>query len=250
MIQRWIDAYPRGVGPWAEPLLGPHPPKVIKGEQIPYERIAAEHPDLIVAIYRALTPAEHGKLAQIAPVIAKPKGDPDYGTSWQQTTRMVGKGLGREDRATKLIQHVRKMYAKARRAHPEFAGKSAVVAMVQPGGKYYAYATDDPRSRAMSSLGFKVPTRFDKAAGSFYATISQERLDLLDADILVLIGSDSALTAAREDPLFRKLPVARHHHVLYLGDELMNAFSHNDVLSIPWTLHRIVPRLATTLGSS
>jgi iron complex transport system substrate-binding protein len=65
---------------------------VLNGATIDPETAAALAPDLIVAISAGLTQEQYAQFSAIAPTITQPKGDIAYGTSWQDSTREVGKG--------------------------------------------------------------------------------------------------------------------------------------------------------------
>jgi hypothetical protein len=85
-----------------------------------------------------------------------------------------------------LIAGVEARFDEVRAAHPEWEGRSAVVATYGEDGQFSAFASEDPRARFFTSLGFQVPAEIDQLAGDqFYTEISRERADLLDADLLV-----------------------------------------------------------------
>src|SRR5947207_3234187 len=84
--------------------------------------------------------------AAIATTAAQPKEFIDYGTPWEATTEVIGKAVGKPAEAAEIVRHVEGLYAEARSAHPEFAGKTASVDFFyndSPG----AYASQDGRSR-------------------------------------------------------------------------------------------------------
>lgn len=79
----------------------------------------------------------------------------------------------------------------------------------------------------------------------FFTTISGERLDLIDADVLIWILSvDGTRESVEEDPLYRKLDVAREGRAIFPGEELTGAISFSTVLSIPFAIDGFVPMLA------
>ena len=66
---------------------------------------------------------------------------------WDEQTLLVGQALGREDRAQQVVDRVKARFEKFRTEHPEFDGKTAILAYGGPDG-YGAYAT---RTRAAAS---------------------------------------------------------------------------------------------------
>ena len=62
---------------------------------IEIEKVAAQRPDLILGVYAGMTKKEYESLSKLAPVVAQPKGKPDYGSSWQEETPITGKAVGK-----------------------------------------------------------------------------------------------------------------------------------------------------------
>lgn len=157
-------------------------------------------PDLIIALYTDMDAQQYETLSAIAPTIA-PSGEyPEFGMPWQETTRTVGLALGQPQRAEELIAEVDAMIAGARAAHPEFEGLRMVVAELFEPGSSFARSPNDPRTKLMTSLGFALPGEIAELAGDLDgAEISDERMDLLDRDLLVWnVGHDPELRAQIE----------------------------------------------------
>ena len=132
-ITQWFDTHEHGVGPWAEDLLDGETPEVLDGDAINAERIAALQPDLILAVYSALTEQEYDTLSQIAPTVAQPGEFVDYGVPWQDQTRIIGRALGQADEADALVVDVEDRFAAERDDHPEFDGATGVGGHAVPG---------------------------------------------------------------------------------------------------------------------
>jgi iron complex transport system substrate-binding protein len=248
-LQQWLTDYTSGVGPFAEPLLKGAKPFVIPGAaaEIPFEQVARQRPDLIIAIYRDLKDTDYKKLSAIAPTVATPKGVDPYSVPLRDTALLAGKALGQEAAAQKLVGAVDQAYARQQAAHPEFQGKTALVVM-DFDKQIAAYTAGDPRSQAIKSLGFTFSPKIDAlGVKEFYTMVSQERLDLIECDLLIVIEQTANYARVQSDPLFQRLSVVKDGHVVYLDQELVNAFSHNDVLSVPWTLDKITPLLSKAL---
>ena len=101
-------------------------------------------------------------------------------------------------------------------------------------------------------LGLTMPPAIERLFGKqFYAQISAERLDLLDtADVLVLVASRKPqtrqLTASRS---YKGLRAVREDRLVRINDpDLAIAMSYSSVLSTPYQLREVVPRLRAALA--
>lgn len=110
----WYGDQPHGVWPWAQDELGDADRTVLPSEEIAYEEIAAADPDLILGVDSALTEEEHQRLSQIAPTVAQSADYPDFGTPWQEKTRVIGTALGAPEQVEELIADVEAQFAAAR----------------------------------------------------------------------------------------------------------------------------------------
>ncbi len=246
---RWFGDYPGAVGPWARDALGEaeNPTVLDNTGGIQFERIAELRPDLIVGLYSDLSRADYDLLSQIAPTIAPPPDRPDFGTPWREVTTTVGKAVGRPAEAQRLVDGVDQELARARAAHPEFAGATAVVAALSEG--YFLYGSDDPRTRLLADLGFELPSDLDALVGErFGASVGSENAEVLDNDVVVWLTDDGG-AKLRRDPLYGTLRVAQEKREVLVdnNDDFGNAFSQVSVLSLPYVLDRLVPRLAAAV---
>jgi iron complex transport system substrate-binding protein len=162
---------------------------------------------------------------------------------WDEQTLLVGRALGREERAQKVVDDVNAKFAAVREEHPEFEGKTAILAYGGPTG-YGAYATQDTRSRFLSDLGFKTPKKVDELAGeSFYTQFSQEQFRLMDQDLVVMFGTQRDI---EKDPVFSRLQAVKDGRVVYLDltDQFAGALGFSSALSLPWILDNETQALA------
>lgn len=251
---RWIPQWKRrGVGVWAEPKLGEARPKQFSGDQIDFEGIAAMRPDLILIVTYALPKADYDKLSKIAPTVATPAGFPDWGTPWQAATEQIGRALGKPAEARRLVTDAEGLFERAKADHPEFKGREVLIVAPGGGGKLSVFAPTDTRGRFVTSLGFTQSDAIRKATGDqFYAYVSEERLDLVDVDALVVLADDA--TTRKQllaQPAFTSLKVVRDGRAVMVDDiNLSMALSASSVLSIPYALDRVVPQLATALAKA
>lgn len=190
-VTDWYGDYPHAVWPWAQDELGDARPKVLNrgkftGATEPnFEAIAALEPDLVIGMYSGLSEQQYETLSEIAPTVPQSGKYPDWGMPWQEMTRMADRALGKRERAAELIVGIEGRFEEARQQHPEFEGKSAVVAERFETG-FFVRAPQDPRSQFLTSLGFEITEDIAELTGDKDgAHVSEERLDLLDRDVLV-----------------------------------------------------------------
>jgi iron complex transport system substrate-binding protein len=251
----WFGGKPGAIWPWAAGKLnGAEAPEVLKdADGIQFEKIATLKPDLIVAVYSGLSAEDYATLSKIAPVVAQPAGGIDFGTDWKELTRTVGTAIGRPAAAERAVAAAEATITAARAAHPEFAGRTALMATNYEG--YWVYGTQDPRGRLLRELGFALPPGLDEVTGEeFGANLSRERTDLLDVDALVWLVPSYATDKPKiqADPLYSKLAVKAEGRDVYLEDEetLGAATSFITVLSVPYLMRGLVPQLAQAVDGN
>jgi iron complex transport system substrate-binding protein len=224
--------------PWAqEQLAGAGEIPTVGGEEIDVEAVAALDPDLIVGVYSYMDQAVYDQLSGIAPTLAQTDEHADGATPWQEQTLLTGRALGQEDQAQQLVDDVEGRFDEATSANPAFAGTSLAVDLTGVGSGHYLLGRDDLRTQFFTDLGFTVPdTSTD---------VSQERLDLLEADVLAVNGYAEADAAA--DALFSGLDVVTQGRTVLLGSysgAVSAALGFGSPLSLPYLLDALVPALA------
>ncbi|MFF6783529.1 ABC transporter substrate-binding protein [Streptomyces sp. NPDC012510] len=249
----WLGGYKGAVGPWAEDkLAGAEAPTVLKdtgtGPQV--EKIAALKPDLILAVYGGLTKEQYESLSKFAPVVAQPKKYNDYGVPWQEQAETIGKALGKPEEAAAAVKETEDAIAGAVKEHPEFKGRSAVMATPYEG--IFVFGSQDPRSHLLTDLGFTLPADLDKVIGDqFGANISKERTDLLDQDTVVWQVADVTKDADKlhKDASYKDLNVVEEGREVYVNEtsDYGNALSMGTVLSLRYVIERLVPQLAAAV---
>jgi iron complex transport system substrate-binding protein len=192
--------------------------------------------------------ADYPLLGKIAPTLSYAHGvNKD---TWAEMTQRAGDLLGRRALADRLVSQVQSKIASAKSAHPEFAGKTFTFAPVYANGQIYTISgTSDPSAGFFGQLGMKLAptvTTLPSTSTPNRALISPEQIQLLDADV-VIVSYDTPQTQAKfeANPLFKNLPAVRRGS--YLGFDLGTAvaLAFPSVLSIPYALDAVVPKLAT-----
>ncbi|MEJ8277564.1 iron-siderophore ABC transporter substrate-binding protein [Pseudonocardia spirodelae] len=250
-IVDWFSQPPAG-NRWAwqeQGFAGATPEVVGVREDYRLEKIAALEPDLIIASYSGMTREQYDQVSQIAPTVAQPKGFEDYTASWQVMTRQITTAVGRGQQGEELISRVERKIAEAKAAHPQWAGRTAV-AVSYDTPNWYAFAGGDIKADLLAQLGFRAPEAITAAAaGTSEAQLSPEQASRFDVDkLLVLAPTEAAKAEIEARPEFSRLNAVRQGRVLWLLSSERDrpvpaALSYGSVLSLPYALDEVVPRL-------
>ncbi|MFT4081924.1 MAG: iron-siderophore ABC transporter substrate-binding protein [Nocardioides sp.] len=238
-----------GILPWDETVikkLGGDDPTLISytTDDVPYEKIAALDPDVILAVNSGLTAKEFKTLNGIAPTVGYP-GEA-WLTSWQDQIEIVGKALGESAKATELEQQTDDLISQAKDDHPEFAGKTIAFGSGTTTDSYNLYVATDSRVQLLHEFGFTISSSLPKKASSFAVQLSLEKLDTIDSDVLVSwYLSDDVQKAIESNGLFQKMKaVKRNGYVPITNPAMVYATSAVTVLSLPWMLKKYLPMLS------
>jgi iron complex transport system substrate-binding protein len=244
----WYGDHPGAIFPWARDELGDAkvPTVLDDTDGVEIERIAAQRPDLILGVYSGMTKKEYSTLSKIAPVVAQPKGEVDFGSSWQEETLISAKAVGKPKRAQELVDKTEKLIADAAAEHPEFKGQTAANVADYQG--IWVYGPQDVRTRMLEQLGFTYPEELRGALPKEYGgQLSDEKVDALDVGVLVWFADgDRSVEELRSDPVYSKLNVRKEGRDVFIGvkDRVYEATSFPTVLSMPTLLRELVPRVA------
>ncbi|PTR26723.1 iron complex transport system substrate-binding protein [Rhodococcus sp. OK519] len=213
----------------------------------PVEAIAALGPDAVLAPYEGFDQATYGQLSALAPTVAYP--GKAWQTTWQDQTTIVGQAMGKSDEATALIDGMNTMLADTAAAHPEFAGKTlSVINLDTTNGQVNVYKPTDPRVQVLTELGFVNSPGVEKIAAasdpdSFFETISAERINEVDADVVIAFVSEQSETA--KIPGYSSLNAVQRGSAVPLSDtQVVAGLSRTGVLATPWVIDRIIPQLS------
>lgn len=241
------DDFPQGVGPWGATQIGDSKPvKLNLADGIPFEKIAALRPDAIIAVQSGVTQADYDKLSKIAPTVTFLKGRGIYVTPWPEQTELIGKALGQEAKAKQLVEQTNAALAKAKTDNPELQGKSFSYTARQDGGTVGVYLPSDLRLKFLEDVGMQLSDgqieATKKANNGVYASISYERLSLLDADVLVSwFNSPADRKTFTGRAGFRDLAVVKRGGFVPLDLIQAQAQGAPTVLSIPWAIEHVLP---------
>ena len=247
-ILDWFGNQPFAVWPWAQDLLGDAEPLVIPIIEPNPELIASLRPDLIVAVSSGLTEKQYDTLSQLAPTVASPAGYDDWSAPWQVRTRLIGEIFDRSDETNAMIAQVEGRFAEIRADNPAFDGATAAIAFTFS-NQLGAYTSTDVRAQIMELLGFITPPVYDEISlNGFYVSFSEERIDLLNTDIVIWLTSDAAaLEAVIESPIRKGLAVVIDGREVFTSVEVAGALSFATPLSLNFVLDEIVSELKLAL---
>jgi iron complex transport system substrate-binding protein len=224
------------------------PAQYSEADGINFTEVAKTSPDVILAAYSGLTKADYTKLSKIAPVVAYP--EIPYGTSWQDSTEIIGEALGREDEAEKLVEDTEATIQQDVARYPQLKDKTFIYGNLEPDAAdgVNVYTAADNRPRFLSGIGMEqapvvdANTKDDKA---FFIPWSAERADELKSDIFVTwVPDEKTATQIEKDPLLGQIPaIKRGSYVADPDNTLTLSISASSPLSLPWALDRFLPML-------
>ncbi|PSB09505.1 iron-siderophore ABC transporter substrate-binding protein [Pleurocapsa sp. CCALA 161] len=182
------------------------------------ERIAQLKPDLIVGwdFHEKTYPL----LSQISPTLLVPKDiTQSPNADWQKYTNYLATALGKQDKAQQLIAEYDRRIAELKIAlGNRYSNKTISVAHISDEYGTEAYTVNSFPGSILSALGLQRPQSqaVSKPGGTIDA-ISEERLELIDGDLLfVLIYNDSdrqMLNSLLNKPLWKKLKAVQNQQV-------------------------------------
>ncbi len=154
--------------------------------------IQSAKPDVIIAT-GDIDEATYQRLSAIAPTVTQPK-DTSRAWNWQTQLKWIGKILGREDDADKLINQVASQQTDLKNQNPKAAGKSVQVINMSDGG---VSQTLTPSNAAdyLSSLGLNYDQSLGRQSTDQTSTRSMSDLGKLfqiRTDVLVVARTDKA----------------------------------------------------------
>lgn len=242
--------YESGLGPWTDELVGDAELTRIDSDSEPnIEQVASLEPDLIIGVSAGFDDSTYETLSQIAPVVARPEGVAAYTVPRDEATETIATALGRPEEGAALNAATDELFERARADHPEFEGLDGT-AVLPYDGKYGAYLPGDARGRFLMSLGFTIPEAISErdTGDGFFVELSTERVDLLDGDLLLVMSDDEDFDITEGASVFESLDVVREDAVVTTSLHERGAVTYNSVLSVPYALEHLAPRIGDALS--
>ncbi|GAB5492670.1 MAG: hypothetical protein Phog2KO_28850 [Phototrophicaceae bacterium] len=254
-VRYWYGDAPNAIFPWAEDFADGEPPIVLNMAygSLNYEAILELEPDLISAVGAGLTQEEYDTLSQIAPTTTQTSDYINFGMPWQESTQMIGDSVGKSAEAEAIIADTEALFVDVREQFPSIEGQSIAV-VYNDGGTFGFFTAQDARGRFFDDLGFTIPDELVEIAGdSFYANISEERIDLLDQDVIAIVNLqfiEGGREALENDPFFGQLEAVQNNQVIYLDAQSEDALAFSSPLSLAFAIEAVTPQLETIFGTS
>lgn len=247
-IENWYGGYEQGLWPWAEPLLNTTPVLLERGN-LNFELIASATPDVILSLYNSLTPEEYEKLSLIAPVVAVPAGRGDWSLTWEERAYFTGLSTGKLADAEEKIKAINSRLNAIADAHPQWAGKTALIGWVSRDGKLGVYSQHDSRQLLLEKLGFVTPDAIKQLDpdGSATVYLSDEAIELLNVDLLVWIRGDNDVSPIQDLPFRSFIKPHQDGTEIIFTKEVTGALSFGSLLSLPYAIDRFEAAIVAAL---
>ncbi len=247
-IEVWYGGYENGLWPWAAPLLTTEPVLLERGV-LDFEAIAKSNPDVILSLYNAMTPEEYQKLTQIAPVVAVPEGRSDWSLTWDERAYLTGLASGNLAQAEAEISEIHDQISQIASRNPDWAGKTALIGWISRGGELGVYSSADARQQLLEQFGFVTPAEIDALdpEGEASVTISRERIDLMDVDLLIWIDGDGDVSPILDLDVRAFIKPHTEGREVIFTKEVTGALSYGSLLSMPFALGRMEAAIASAL---
>jgi iron complex transport system substrate-binding protein len=246
----WLGFGGDGVGPWSEGAYD-KAPEIIETLEPSYEKIAALEPDLILDVRSSGDQDRYDKLSSIAPTIGVPEDGDNYLTDTEEQVTMIATALGETGKGQQILDDVDAQFEKVAADHPDWKGKTMSVATRTSEG-WGAYTEGEGRVGFLEKLGFTLTPKvaaLKANASGFSASVSDEQLDLLDADLVVAFPIFIDTTEITGDAQWKAIPAVKAGHSVVIDGDLSNAYSENTPGAQKYALEQIEPLLVKALGS-
>ena len=248
-VAPWSGDAEYNIYPWAKDKLGDAKPAVlVSTEGLQYDQIKDLKPDLILGTNAGLSKDDYTELSKIAPTIANSGVyASDWYEPWDTQTEMIGEAIGKVPEAKQLIADLNQRFADAQADHPKFQGVTAAfVQAPYTDGSVIAWPAG-LSSDFLTDLGFVIPESLSKFVDDEVAQAqipAEDTKVLNDAKILVW-GNEGAEDEAdiRADKVLSQLDAMKAGRVVFTGDMVTSAIYFGSVLSIPYVLDALIPKL-------
>ncbi|MHA4850633.1 ABC transporter substrate-binding protein [Rhodococcus sp. MSC1_016] len=215
------------------------------GAPLPAEEIAAMNPDLILGSFAITDQDDFDRISGIAPTVAA-IGDEQV-DPWELQVETLGRLLGKEGQAAEIVAKTDGFVNGLTDRLPGLAGKTAVLSQ-------FMFATDqlvvvadpdDGASTVFRRLGLTLPPDLVEEAGATGGRLmlSPERVDALDADLVVILPNGGTREDLMALPGFAELPSVRGGGLAAQDYATVVGFNTPSSRSLVYSLNRIMPQL-------
>lgn len=230
---------------------------------LPFEKILAAKPDVIMATTYGNLEKDYKRLSQIAPVVTMESYEEtnSWEFDWREIIRRVATALDLEDAAETVVKDTDAAVAQAAKDHPEWKGTSLTFLMNrgEEAGLSVPNYDGSVVEEVATSLGFaKQPKAKELAKAE--GEVSVENIRMLEADVIVVVlhgghGTPEAAQKWLEDnSVYQSLDAVKKDRVALVkptkdGDLPMAwAFDYPNGLSTPWMLEHFAAAVDPVLA--
>ncbi|MBM7791309.1 ABC transporter substrate-binding protein [Tenggerimyces flavus] len=209
--------------------------------EVDFEQLASFDPDLILAGYVG-DQQVYQKLEGVAPTIPVMDKKAVLDT-WQDVTTTAGRIFGQQDKATALVKNVEQELEDFKQEFPTAQGKTFVFGQLAADGQIGLVAAEsDAAAKLIASTGLRLfPKLKEVVKGGDRVLVSQERTDLLEADVLVLWPLAGGPETFEKTPGWNDLPAVRNQATVFVTNDNAVGFGSPTIYSVPYVLDLLRP---------
>ena len=194
-----------------EPLQGAKILGYSMQDTMDIEGILELHPDLI--IISGVQEKMYEQLKKIAPTLMVELAQ----TDWRQDVNTFARMMQQEDRAaswlTSYDEKAKKAGAAVRKANGE---DTTYLALLASGGQLFVFDAAGIGSVLYEDMGLKKPANMPRQDSISLPVISYEGLADLDADHLIVVGTDADMKALKKNSIYKSMQAVKNNRVLEL----------------------------------
>ncbi len=194
-----------------EPLQGAKILGYSMQDTMDIEGILELHPDLI--IISGVQEKMYEQLKKIAPTLMVELAQ----TDWRQDVNTFARMMQQEDRAASWLksydEKAKKAGAAVRKANGE---DTTYLALLASGGQLFVFDAAGIGSVLYEDMGLKKPANMPRQDSISLPVISYEGLADLDADHLIVVGTDADMKALKKNNIYKSMQAVKNNRVLEL----------------------------------
>lgn len=194
-----------------EPLQGAKILGYSMQDTMDIEGILELHPDLI--IISGVQEKMYEQLKKIAPTLMVELAQ----TDWRQDVNTFARMMQQEDRAASWLksydEKAKKAGAAVRKANGE---DTTYLALLASGGQLFVFDAAGIGSVLYEDMGLKKPANMPRQDSISLPVISYEGLTDLDADHLIVVGTDADMKALKKNSIYKSMQAVKNNRVLEL----------------------------------
>ena len=138
-------------------------------------------------------------------------------TDWRQDVNTFARMMQQEDRAASWLKSYDEKAKKARAAVRKANGEDTTyLALLASGGQLFVFDAAGIGSVLYEDMGLKKPANMPRQDSISLPVISYEGLADLDADHLIVVGTDADMKALKKNSIYKSMQAVKNNRVLEL----------------------------------